>query len=231
MFQASGRKVLGGVLAATLLLGSGGCSSSRSNAKVDESWMARVPTSDMEDVRQAQVVVNTAEENLTRAKVAHQDSKEELKVAKEREKITNQQQKVAQKALELGNTTDRSQDVTRAQNELQQAEENMTAARAETEWKEKAVTTRESMVKMREREVDVAKAQLNQARYRTLERNGDARAEKLDSGKVNDEVAKARAEATKEQDRVNMNVKLERQAEARWKQADTKARSYGGSGR
>ncbi|WP_338871248.1 hypothetical protein [Myxococcus stipitatus] len=193
--------------------------------------MARVPTDDMEDVRQAQLVVNTAEENLTRSKVALKDGKDELKVAKEREKVVQSQQKVAKKAMEIGKTTDQSQDVTRAQNDLQQAEENMAAAKAETAWKEKAVTTRESMVKMRERELDVAKAQLNQARYRTLARNDDPRAKELDRDKVNEQVAKARGEATKEQERVNANLKQERQAEARWKEADTKAKAYGGSGR
>ncbi len=233
MIQASRPRVLGGVLAA-LLLG-GGCSSSHSHkkaetAKVEDSWMARVPADQMDDVRQAQLVVNTAQEKENRAKVSVEDGKRELKVAKEQQKATEARQKAAEAALSAAKEGGQADDINLAQDGLAQSNMEIAAAKARTTLSEKTLTTRESIEKARASEVKVAEAELAQTRFLTLQRTGDVRAQQVDGDELARNLEKARAEARKAEDQVDANLSEQQQAQATWKELDAQTQAYGGSG-
>lgn len=235
MIQAGRPGVLGGVLA-TLLLGLGsGCSSSHSHkkvetAKVEDSWMARVPSDQMDDVRQAQLVVSTAEEHQKRAKVSVEDGKRELKVAKEQQKATEARQKAAEAALSAAQEGGQADDINLAQNGLVQANTEIAAAKAETDLREKTLTTRESIEKAREKELKVAEAELAQTRLLTLQRTGDVRAQQVDGDELARNLEQTRAEARKAAEQVDANISEQQQAQATWEQLDAQTQAYGGSG-
>lgn len=233
MIQASRPRVLGGVLAA-LLLG-GGCSSSHSHkkvetAKVEDSWMARVPSDQMDDVRQAQLVVSTAEEHQQRAQVSLEDGKRELRVAQERQKAAEARQKASADALSAAQETGRADDIDLAQNDLAQANTEVAAAKAETALREKTVTTRESIEKARESELKVAEAELAQTRFLTLQRTGDVRAQEVDGDELARNLEEARAKARSDAEQVDANINEQQQAQATWEKLDAQTQAYGGSG-
>lgn len=235
MIQASRRRVLGGVLA-TFLLGMGGaCSSSHSHkkvetAKVEDSWMARVPPDQMNDVRQAQLVVSTAEEHQKRAKVSVEDGKRELQVAKEQQKATEARRKAADAALSAAKEGGQANDINLAQNGLVQANTEIAAAKAETDLRQKTLTTRESIEKARESELKVAEAELAQTRFLTLQRTGDVRAKEVNGDELARNLEEARAKARDDAAKVDANLSEQKQAQATWEQLDAQVQAYGGSG-
>ncbi|TQF16540.1 hypothetical protein FJV41_08050 [Myxococcus llanfairpwllgwyngyllgogerychwyrndrobwllllantysiliogogogochensis] len=235
MRQVSRRRVLGGVAAALLLGLGGGCSSSHSHkkvetAKVEDSWMARVPPDQMDDVRQAQLVVSTAEEQQERANVSVEDGKRDLQVAQGREQAAEARQQASVDALSAAQETGQADAIDLAQNDLAQANTELAAAKAETALNEKTVTTRESVVQVRERERDVANAELAQTRFLTLQRTGDVRAQQVDGDELARNLEEARAKARDAGDQVDANITEQEQAQSTWEQLDAQTQAYGGSG-
>ncbi|NVJ20955.1 MULTISPECIES: hypothetical protein [Myxococcus] len=192
--------------------------------------MARVPADQMDDVRQAQLVVNTAQEKENRAKVSVEDGKRELKVAKEQQKATEARQKAAEAALSAAKEGGQADDINLAQDGLAQSNMEIAAAKARTTLSEKTLTTRESIEKARASEVKVAEAELAQTRFLTLQRTGDVRAQQVDGDELARNLEKARAEARKAEDQVDANLSEQQQAQATWKELDAQTQAYGGSG-
>jgi len=229
MFQSRQRNVLGSLFAA-LLLGLGGCSSSRHSTKVDESWLARVPPDQMNDVRQAQATLNQAEDQVTRAKVSEEDGKRELKVARKEEKAAKASRDAAQSAVKAARESGQGEDPN-AQQRLEQADAQLAAAKAQVAWRERVAATRKSLRTMRERERDVAKAELEQTRYQTLQQSGDVRAEKLNGQEFARKVDEAKQKAQQTQQVVENDLKQQREARAEWQKLDSQVQATGGSGR
>ncbi|MFY2558700.1 hypothetical protein ACN469_13820 [Corallococcus terminator] len=235
MIQASRRRALGGVVAALLLGLGAGCSSSHSHkkvetAKVEDSWMARVPSDQMDDVRQAQLVVSTAEEQQARAKVSVEDGQRDLQVAQGRQKAAEASQQASVDALSAAQELGQAEAIDLAQNDLAQANTELAAAKAETALREKTIATRESIVQARERELKVAEAELAQTRFLTLQRTGDVRAQDVDGDELARNLEEARAEARSAAEQVDSNIAEQEQAQATWEQLDAQTQAYGGSG-
>lgn len=229
MVQASWRRALVGAIGA-LLLGLGGCSAGHSSTRVDEKWLARVPDSQMEGVRVAQLTQAKATDQVTRARVAVQDAEGARKVAHHNVEAAKSRQKAADAALETAHNRGDSSDVKWAQEALQGAEQEAGTAKAELTYRDRAVTTLKSLEELRKRELAVADAELAQEEYLALQRSGDARAEKLSGEDFSRRVAEARRKADEAQRQVDGRLQEERQARAEWQQLRNQAQGIGGGG-
>ena len=230
MVQASWRRVLAGVLGAGLL-GLGGCSGGRSNAKVDEDWMARVPEPQMEEVRKVRIVQNKAQDEVARARLAVEDGKQALEVARDRLEAAKAQREADESAVLAARATAYGPDIARAESALRESDLELKTAEAEVGFRERTVVTREAMERMRARELAVADAELAQTEYQALLRSGDVRARRLSAADFAEALAKARSEAWETQREVDALLQRQRQAQARWQQLDAQTQAYGGSGR
>jgi hypothetical protein len=229
MVQVRWRRVLVGVFGA-VLLATGGCASTRSSTKVDEKWLARVPESQLEGVRQAQLVQQKASDEVTRSKVATQDAKQARELARRNEEAAKARAKAAEAALTAARSTGQGGELARAQGELRRADEEASVARAEVDFRERAVKTLEALERMRARELAVADAELAQQEYLALQRSGDLRARQLSGADFDRAVAEARRGADETQREVEALLQRERLARAQWQQLRDQTRGYGGSG-
>ncbi|NOJ82361.1 hypothetical protein [Myxococcus xanthus] len=220
------RMYLGMAGTAVMLLG--GCASHRSSAKVDKQWVARVPPGELGNVREAQLTEDHAREQRTRTQVARQDAEAEREVAQRNEDAAKSRREASESALEAAQATGDVAAIERAQNAACTAQHALTLAEAETAWRDDAVTTLKSLEVMRQRELDVADAQLEQAKYEAVNANADVRAKELSPGDFSSAVADARRKAADQQRQVDANLQREHQAKARWQQLQDQG--YGGSG-
>lgn len=229
MVQVSWRRVLVGVFGAALLA-LGGCSSTRSSTRVDEKWLARVPESQLEGVRQAQLVQQKAADELTRSKVAVQDAKNARELAHRNEEAAKARAKAAKASLSAALSRGQGVEIARAQEELRRADQEASVARAEADFRERAVKTLEALDRLRARELAVADAELAQQQYLALQRSGDVRARELSGAGFARAVADARREADETQRNVESLLQEERLARAQWQELRDQTRAYGGSG-
>ncbi|NMO20070.1 hypothetical protein HPC49_20960 [Pyxidicoccus fallax] len=230
MVQASWRRVLAGFLGAGLLA-LGGCGSDRAAAKVDESWLVRVPEAQMDEVRKARLVQDKARDETVRAEVALEDGKRALEVARARVEAAEARLKADEEAYLAARKTAQAQNIAQAQTALRESDLERTAAEAEVDFRERRVRTREAMREMRARELAVADAEVAQAEYMALLRSGDVRARELSAADFADPLQRARGEAWEMQRYVDALLQRQRQAQARWQQLDSQVQAYGGSGR
>lgn len=230
MFQARRRRVLVGVVmgAALSVLGSG-CGSSRA-AKVDESWLARVPEDQLGDVRGAQSERRKAQDEVTRADVALKDAERALQVARRNAEASKLRQEANQAALEAAEATGQRADIERARAELMNSETGVTAAQAQVNWRQQSIEALDARKQLRERELEVAEARLAQAEYLALKQSGDVRAEELSEADFATNLAKAQRRVEDARGRVDSQAREEQQARAQWEKLRTQAQGYGGSG-
>ncbi|WP_043710940.1 hypothetical protein [Corallococcus macrosporus] len=217
-------------VAGTALLLLGGCASHRasSSAKVEEEWVARVPPDELGSVQQAALAEEQAREQITRTQVARKDAEAAKEVAQRNEEAAKSRHAAARLALKSAEDTGDSAAIEQAQATACTAQHAVTLAEAETAWRDDAVTTLKSLEDMRQRELDVADAQLEQARYEAVNANADVRAKELNAGDFASAVADARRKASEQQNQVDANLQREEQAKARWQQLQEQG--YGGSG-
>ncbi|GHG72968.1 hypothetical protein [Comamonas sp. JC664] len=228
MAQPGGRRMYLG-MAGTALLLLGGCAShQRSNAKVDEEWVARVPQSQLGDVRQAQLTEDEAREQLPRARVATQDAEQALEVARRNEAAAKSRHEADALALKAAKETGDLAAIQKARGAACDSQHALTLAQAETAWRNDAVDTLKSLEVVRERELDVASAQLQQAQYEAVSANKDVRARDMSSGDFSSAVADARRRAADQQRQADERLQRENQAKAHWEQL--RDQGYGGGG-
>ncbi len=230
MFQSRRRRVLAGVMmGAALSVASVGCSSTRS-AKVDESWLARVPEGQLGDVREAQTQLRTAQDAVTRSDVALKDARQELEVAKRNEDAAKARRKAHDEALKAATATGQSSNIAQAQAELKSADSSMSAAQAQVRYREHAIKTMEAEKELRENELAVADAKLSQAEYEALKANQDVRAQELSEADFASATADAQRKVDESQRKLQSQRQQERQARATWQRMRNQVQGYGGSG-
>ncbi|PTL76060.1 hypothetical protein [Vitiosangium sp. GDMCC 1.1324] len=229
MVQASWRRVLVGISGA-VLLGLGGCSSTRSSARVNEEWLARVPEAQLEGVRQAQLVQKKATDEVTRAKVAIQDAKHAQEIARRNEEAARAHKKASEVAMAGARSKGQSTDIAQAQEYVRRADQESSVAQAEVGFRDQAVSTLEALERMRARELAVADAELAQQQYLALQRSGDLRAQQLSGADFAKAVADAKSKAAEAQREVDAHLQKERLAQAQWQQLRDQTQGYGGSG-
>jgi hypothetical protein len=230
MFQAKRRRVyMGVVMGAALAVLGGGCGSSRA-AKVDESWLARVPEERLGDVRSAQSERRKAQDEVTRADVALKDAERGLQVAQRNADVTRLRKEANEAALEAANATGQRADIERAKAELMNSETGVTAAKAQVNWRQKSIESLQASKELRERELELADARLHQAEYLALKQNGDVRAEELSEADFTSALAEAQRRVEDARKNVDSQSREEQQARAQWEQLRTESQGYGGSG-
>jgi hypothetical protein len=230
MFQARRRRALGGVaLGAVLAMLSGGCGSSRA-ARVEDSWLARVPEEQLGDVRSAQSERRRAQDEVTRADVALKDAERALQVARRNEEASRLRMEANQAALEAAQATGQRADIERARAELMNSETGVTAARAHVNWRQQSIEALQAQKALRERELDLADARLRQAEYQALQRSGDVRASELSESDFIAAVADAQKQVEDAREQVDSQAREEQQARVQWERLRTQAQGYGGSG-
>lgn len=230
MFQAKKRRVLVGVVmgAALTVLG-GGCGSSRA-AKVDDSWLARVPEEQLGEVRGAQSERRKAQDEVSRADVALKDAERALEVARRNADASQLRKEANEAALEAANATGQRPDIERAKAELLNSETGVTAAQAQVNWRQQAIESLQSRKQLRERELEVADARLRQAEYLALKENGDVRAEEMSEADFSKAIAEAQRRVEDARRNVDSQAREEQQARAQWERLRSQAQGYGGSG-
>ncbi len=227
MAQPGGRHMYLGVAGTLLLLG--GCASHHhAGGKVDEAWVARVPPGQLGDVRQAQLTEEHAREQITRTKVARQDAEKALDVARRKETAAKSRNEAGALSLKAAKERGDAASIAQARSASCTTQHALTLAQAEAAWREDAVKTLKSLEDMRQRELDVARAQLQQAEYEAVNANEDVRARDLSAGDFSSAVAEARRRAADQQRQVDADLQRERQARSRWEQL--RDQGYGGSG-
>ncbi|WP_426750469.1 hypothetical protein [Myxococcus sp. Y35] len=231
MFQSRRRRVFAGVMmgAALTVMGTTGCSSSRA-AKVDESWLARVPEGQLDDVREAQTQRRMAQDAVTRSDVALNDARRELEVAKRNEDAAKSRKEAHDAALKAAKATGQSDNINEAQAELQDADLSLTAAQAQVQYREQNVKTMEAQKELRESELAMVEAKLNQAEYEALKANDDVRAQDLSEADFTAATAEAQRKVEEAQRKVQTQERQEQQARANWQRLRDQVRGYGGSG-
>ncbi|MFP2963753.1 hypothetical protein ACLEPN_40020 [Myxococcus sp. 1LA] len=230
MFQSRRRRVFAGVMmGAALSVASVGCSSTRS-AKVDESWLARVPEDQLGDVREAQTQRRMAQDAVTRSDVAVNDARRELEVAKRNEDAAKARKEAHDAALKAANATGQSNNITEAQSKVQDADKSLSAAQAQVKYREQAIKTMEAQKELRENELAVADAKLSQAEYEALKENRDVRAQDLSEADFASATADAQRKVEESQRKLQSQQNQEQQARATWERMRDQVQGYGGSG-
>ncbi len=230
MFQAKKRRVFVGVmLGASLAVLGSGCGSTKA-AKVDDSWLARVPEDQLGDVRNAQSERRKAQDEVTRADVALKDAERARQVARSNADASKLRKKANETALEAAQATGQRADIERAKAELMNSETGVTAAEAQVNWRQQSIEALQAQKELREHELEVADARLNQAEYMALKKNGDVRAEKLSEADFAANLAEAQRRVEESRKRVDSQSREEQQARAQWERLRTQAQGYGGSG-
>ncbi|WP_205522841.1 hypothetical protein [Myxococcus eversor] len=231
MFQNRRRQVLTGVVLGTALV-LGGCSSSRSASKqqVDESWMARVPESQLGDVRNAQAERLKAQDEVKRAEVAVKDAERAEKVAERNEEAARLSTDANKTAVEAAQATGRASNISQAQSELKTTETKQAAAHAQLLWRQRAIDTQKARKDLRQRELELADARLRQAELVALRNSDDVRAKELSEAEFTSAVANAQRNTEEAQRQVDERLRVERQARSDWEKLNGEARGYGGSG-
>ncbi|AKQ67266.1 TolA protein [Myxococcus hansupus] len=216
-------------VAGTALLLLGGCASQqRSSAKVDKEWVARVPSEQLGDVRQAQLAEDQAREQIPRARVAAQDAEQALEVARRNEAAAKSRHEADELAKKSAQEKGDLAAIEQARGAACESQHALTLAQAETAWRRDAVDTLKSLEVVRERELDVASAQLRQTQYEAVNANEDVRAQDLSAGDFSSAVADARRKAADQQRQADARLQREEQAKAHWEQL--RDQGYGGSG-
>src|SRR5215217_2538967 len=219
MFQNRRRQVLTGVVLGTALV-LGGCSSSRSASKqqVDESWMARVPESQLGDVRNAQAERLKAQDEVKRAEVAVKDAERAAQVAERNEEAAKLSTEANKTAVEAAQATGQASNISQAQAELKTTETKQAAAHAQLLWRQRAIETQK------------ARRDLRQAELVALRNSDDVRAKELSEAEFTSAVANAQRNTEEAQRQVDERLRAERQARSDWEKLNGGARGYGGSG-
>ncbi|MFY1825667.1 hypothetical protein ACN47A_07130 [Myxococcus fulvus] len=231
MFQSTRRhRVLAGVVLGTALV-LGGCSSSKSAKKqVDESWLARVPESQLGDVRNAQSERTKAQDEVTRADVAVKDAERAVEVSRRNEEAAKLSHEANQTALEAARATGQQANITQAQKDLRTTESKVQAARAQTAWRQRAVETQKARKDLRQAELELSDAQLRQAELQALKNSDDVRAKEMSDAEFTRAVADAQRKTEEAQRQVDVRLGEERQARADFEKARGSSQGYGGSG-
>jgi chromosome segregation ATPase len=230
MFQARRRRMLMGVvLGATVAMLGTGCGSSRS-ARVDDTWLARVPEDQLGEVRDAEAQRRKAHDGVTRADVALKDAERALQVAQRNEEASRLRMKANEAALEAAQATGQRADIERARAELMNSETGVTAAKAQVSWRQQSIEAMEAQKALREKELELADAELSEAQYRALKGSGDVRADELSEADFAKAVAEARRGVEDARKKVDSQSREEQQARAQWERLRTQAQGYGGSG-
>jgi|SRR5215217_465298 len=231
MFQNRRRQVLTGVVLGTALV-LGGCSSSRSASKqqVDESWMARVPESQLGDVRNAQAERLKAQDEVKRAEVAVKDAERAAQVAERNEEAAKLSTEANKTAVEAAQATGQASNISQAQAELKTTETKQAAAHAQLLWRQRAIETQKARRDLRQRELELADARLRQAELVALRNSDDVRAKELSEAEFTSAVANAQRNTEEAQRQVDERLRAERQARSDWEKLNGGARGYGGSG-
>lgn len=231
MFRTRKHQVLTGMVLGTALV-LGGCSSSRhaSKQQVDESWMARVPESQLGDVRNAQAEQLKAQDEVKRADVAVKDAERAAEVAKRNEEAAKLSTEANKTAVEAAQATGRASNISQAQAELKTTETQQAAAHAQLLWRQRAIDTQKARKDLRQRELELADARLRQAELVALRNSDDVRAKELSEAEFTSAVASAQRNTEEAQRQVDERLRAERQARSDWEKLRGEARGYGGSG-
>lgn len=218
----------GGLAAA--LLGIGGCAHGSKEAKVEESWVARVPEDQLGSVKEARSAQQSAEDDVQRAEVARDDAEQALKAERQRADAAKKEadaNKTELKAAQETGQQDRINAATQKQNESQAV---VAAAEARVKWFEKEKDAKAAEVDVKNRKVDVAKAQLEFAEYQALKNAGDTRVKDMSEANFRAEISKAESKQAEAEQKVSQLRNEAKEARAEWRRQHEQLQGIGGGG-
>jgi hypothetical protein len=226
MATGTWKRVAVGALAAALL-GTFGCSHHK--AEVRDDQLARVPEAQMAPVHTARSQHLQAEDDVQRAQVKVDDAKRALEVARHEADAARAEEDAARTKLQAAREQGRQAGITSAQKEADAAEAAVAAADAKVAWREKVVGALEARATLAQREEGLAKARLNMAEFRALDRSGDVRANELSEADFQAAIAQAQGDVEQARRTLDDAVNEARQAHAAWQKAH-QDEAVGGSG-
>ncbi|WP_225411104.1 hypothetical protein [Stigmatella hybrida] len=218
------------VAASGALVALSGCSAGHANTRVKDEWMARVPESELGDVREAQTQRLQANDAIVRADVEIRDAERALEVVRREEGAARMRKEAEQASVKAAEAKGQRDQIGDAQASLKAAQGMHEAAKAQVAWREHVVEMKKGQKELREREAEVANAELSLAEYRALKNSGDVRADQLSEADFNKAVSEARSRLASTQKKIEKSQKQEREARAQWENLRDRAQGYGGSG-
>jgi colicin import membrane protein len=208
-----------------------GCSAGHANTRVKDEWMARVPESELGEVREAQTHRLQANDAIVRAEVEIRDAERALEVVRREEGAARMRKEAEQVSVKAAEAKGQRDQIDEAKSTLKGAEGMHEAAKAQVAWREHVVEMKKGQKELREREAEVANAELALAEYQALKNSGDVRADQLSEADFNKSVSEARSRLASTQKKVEKSRKQEGEARAQWENLRDRAEGYGGSGR
>jgi colicin import membrane protein len=213
------------------LLALSGCGAGHANTRVKDEWMARVPESELGEVRQAQTQRLQANDAVVRADVEIRDAERALEVVRREEGAARMRKEAEQASVKAAEAKGQREHIADAQATLKAAQGMHEAAKAQVSWRERVVESKKDLKELRQREAEVANAELSLAEYQALKGSGDVRADNLSEADFNKAVSEARSRLASTQKKTEKTQKQEREARAQWESLRDRAQGYGGSGR
>lgn len=227
MAHVRGWHALLAALGASLMI-LGGCASH--STEVKDSWLARVPETDLGNVRQAQAAKRQAVDGVNRADVAVDDAQRALGVARHDVEMARIRHKSAEDTVKAAELTGQRATIDQAQAQLRSAGVAQQAARAQVVWREQNVDAWRAQKRLRERESNLADAELSYARYAALKQHGDVRVENMSEDDLRFAISDARSKALEARRDADEKSQQARRAQVAWEQLRSQTRGYGGSG-
>lgn len=217
----------GGLAAALLALG--GCAGTK-EAKIDESWVARVPEDQLGSVREARTAQQSAEDDVKRAEVARDDAEQALKAERQRADAAKKEADANKTELEAAQKTGQADQINAATQKQKESQAVVAAAEARVKWFEKEKDAKAAEVDVKTRKVDVAKAQLEFAEYQALKNAGDTRVEDMSEANFRAEISKAETKQAEAEQKVSQLRDEAKEARAEWRRQHEQLQGIGGGG-
>ncbi|MFL5350972.1 MAG: hypothetical protein ACJ8AT_39895 [Hyalangium sp.] len=227
MAHVRGRHALVAVLGTSLMI-LGGCASH--TTEVQDSWMARVPESELGSVRQAEAARRQALDEIARADVAIGDAERALDISHRNVEAAKNRRDAEAATLKAAELTGQRASINQAQAQLRNAEAGLQLAQAQVGWRGQNVDAWKAQKKFRERDATVAEAELSYARYLALKQHGDVRADDISEKNLRSKIADARNDALEARREADAKIQQAQQARVAWEQLRSQSRGYGGSG-
>ncbi len=191
-------------------LGLPGCASSRGS--VDDSWLARIPESELSGVNAAQSKLQQAKDEVTKAEVAHKDAQQSYEVAGHNRDATKNRIEADQTAVKAAEGKGQQDAIRSAQSALATSEGASSKAEAELRYRKEQVDAKAASQVVTKSKEELAAAELEMAQYEALKKNNDVRARKLSEPDFRAKVADAQAKVAQAEQKVHEEEQQAQQA-------------------
>lgn len=187
-----------------------GCATTR--GKVDDSWMARVPESELAGVKTAEAKHTQSKDDVVKAEVAHKDAQQSAEVAGHNRDAAKNRVEADRTALKAAESKGQQDAIRSAQSALATSEGSNAKAEAELKYRREQVDATAAKHELSKRQEKLADAELEMAQYEALKKANDVRVRELSEPDFRAKVADAQAQVAQAQQKVQQEEDQAHQA-------------------